>query len=290
VPISGWDLAALLTKAVTYAATLSAAGCVFFLAYSDGLLQNPERNRIRRLLGASLAAAAIASAATPLLLAASMSGDITGMFDTAFIGMLLRGGEGRAGGVRIAGLTLVLLAISRTRQFPAPALIGAILAATSFAWVGHIHALRPNIVPTLVLCLHLLAAAFWMGALAPLLAVTRSGNVAQIGRIASRFGKAALGAVGTIVAAGAILLWNLIGDATKFWSSDYGWMLAAKLVVVAALLSIAALNKLHLTPRLLKEDARAVDGLKRSIRAEMILGGLVLLITATFTTITGPPH
>jgi copper resistance protein D len=290
VPLTGWDVAALLAKAVTYAATLSAAGCVFFVAHSDGFLQNPERTRIRRVLGASLAAAAIASAATPLLLAASMSGDITGMFDSAFIGMLLRGGEGRAGGVRIAGLICIFLAISRTRHFQAPALVGAILAATSFAWVGHIHALRPNTLPTLALCLHLLGAAFWLGALAPLLAVTRSGNGAQIGRIASRFGKAALGVVGTLVAAGAILLWILIGDASKFWSSDYGWMLAGKLVVVAALLSIAALNKLYLTPRLLKGDARAVEALKRSIRAEMILGGLVLLITATFTTITGPPH
>ena len=37
-------------------------------------------------------------------------------------------------------------------------------------------------------------------------------------------------------------------------------MLAGKLVVVAALLSIAALNKLDLTPRFSKGDARAVEG------------------------------
>jgi copper resistance protein D len=290
VPISGWDLAALLTKAATYAATLSAAGCVFFMAYNDGLLQNPERIRIRRLLVASAAAAALASAATTLLLAASMSGDIAGMIDSTFIGLLLRGSEGRAGGIRIIGLTCVLLAISTTRRFQMLALLGAVLAATSFAWVGHIHALRPNILPTLALCLHLLGAAFWLGALAPLLAVTRSGNGAQTGLIAARFGRAALGVVGMLVAAAAILLWILIGDASRFWSSDYGWMLAGKLVVVAALLSIAALNKLHFTPRLLKGEVRALQDLARSIKVEMILGGLVLLITATFTTITGPPH
>jgi copper resistance protein D len=290
VPITGWDVAALLAKAATYAATLSAAGCVFFIAYSDDLLQNPERARIRRLLGASLAAAAILSAVTMLLLAASMSGDIAGMFDSTFIGMLLRGGEGPASGMRIAGLTCIFLARFTTRRFQAPALIGAILAATSFAWVGHIHALRPNTLPTLVLCLHLLGAAFWLGALPPLLVVTRSGNGAQIGPIVARFGNAALGVVATLIAAGAILLWTVIGDASTFWSSDYGWMLAGKLGVVTALVSVAALNKLNLTPRLLRGDARAVEGLKRSIKAEMILGVLVLLITATFTTITGPPH
>ena len=134
-PVSGWDIAALLAKAVTYAATLSAAGCVFFVAYSDDLLQNPERSRIRRLLGASLATAAIASAATTLLLAASMGGDLASMFDSTFLGMLLRAGQGRATGVRFAGLLCALSALSTTRRFQAPAIIGAILAATSFAWV-----------------------------------------------------------------------------------------------------------------------------------------------------------
>lgn len=290
MPLSGWDVAALLAKALTYGATLAAAGCVFFIAYSDGLLQDPERARIRRLLGGLLAASAIAGAATTLLLAASMSGDFAGMFDLTFIGMLLGGGEGRASGFRIAGLLLAIFAISTTRRFPAPAIIGAILAATSFAWVGHIHALWPNTLPTLVLCLHLLGAAFWLGALAPLLIVTRCGNDAQIGLIAARFGTAALGVVAVLIAAGATLLWTLIDDAAKFWRSDYGWMLAGKLVAVAVLLSIAAVNRLYLTPRLLRGDASAVGALKRSIRAEMVLAGVVLLITAAFTTITGPPH
>jgi copper resistance protein D len=289
-PVSAWDVAALLAKAVTYAATLSAAGSVFFVAYSDDLLQNPERSRIRRLLCASLAAAAIASAATTLLLAASMGGDFASMFDSSFIGMLLRGGQGRATGIRFAGLICALFALSTTRRFQAPAIIGAILAATSFAWLGHIHALRPNTLPTFVLCLHLLGGAFWLGALAPLLIVTRSGNAAQIGAIAARFGRAALGVVAALVAAGGTLLWLLIDDAAKFWSSDYGWMLAGKLATVAVLLSIAAFNKLNLTPGLLRGDVSAIGGLKRSITVEMVLGGTVLLITAAFTTITGPPH
>jgi putative copper export protein len=40
----------------------------------------------------------------------------------------------------------------------------------------------------------------------------------------------------------------------------------------------------------LRGDVSAVGSLKRSITAEMVLGGTVLLITAAFTTITGPPH
>ncbi|MGO9930485.1 MAG: hypothetical protein ACLPV8_01530, partial [Steroidobacteraceae bacterium] len=185
--MSGWDVAALLAKTLTYAATLCAAGCVFFLAYSHGVLRDPQRSRIRRLLGITLAAAALAGAAMILLLAASMSGDLSGMFDGSFIGMLLRGGEGRAGAIRIAGLALAVFALFTDRRFQAPAIVGAILASTSFAWLGHIHALRPNTLPTLLLCLHLLCAAFWLGALTPLLIVARGGPAAQIGLIAARF-------------------------------------------------------------------------------------------------------
>lgn len=281
MPLSGWDAAALLAKAATYAATLSAAGCVFFLAYSEDLLQNAECTRIRRLIGVSLAASAMASAATFLLL---------GMFDATLTGMLLRGGEGRASGIRMAGVALAAFAVFPRRRYRAPAIIGAIAAATSFAWVGHVHALRPNTLPALLLCLHLLCAAFWLGALAPLLLVARHGSGARIGLITARFGAAALRLVGVLVVAGATLLWIMISDAAKFWSSDYGRLLATKLVAVILLLSIAAMNKLYLTPRLLLGDAGAAGALRRSIKAEMVLGGLVLLITAAFTTITGPPH
>jgi putative copper resistance protein D len=281
VPLSGWDAAALFAKAATYAATLAAAGCVFFLAYSEDLLQNADCTRIRRLIGVSLAASAMASAATFLLL---------GMFDATLTGMLLRGGEGRASGIRMAGVALAAFAVFPRRSYRAPAIIGAIAAATSFAWVGHVHALRPNTLPALLLCLHLLCAAFWLGALAPLLLVARHGSGARIGLITARFGAAALRLVAVLVVAGATLLWIMISDAAKFWGSDYGRLLATKLVAVILLLSIAAMNKLYLTPRLLLGDAAAAAALRRSIKAEMVLGGLVLLITAAFTTITGPPH
>jgi putative copper export protein len=81
----------------------------------------------------------------------------------------------------------------------------------------------------------------------------------------------------------------LIGSAAPFWASDYGRMMAIKLLAVAALLSFAAWNKLVLTPRLLQRDARAAVQFRRSVLAEMAVGALILLITAGFTTLTGPP-
>jgi putative copper export protein len=80
----------------------------------------------------------------------------------------------------------------------------------------------------------------------------------------------------------------LLGSVAEMWSSDYGRMLSLKLLLVAALLSAAAVNKLRLTPRLAAGDAVAALHLRRSIGLEMMLGGSILLVTAAFTSLSGP--
>jgi len=288
--LSGWDAAAVCAKAITYAATFGAAGAIFFLAYCGSLLQEPQRSRIRRLIGTWVLASAVASCARILLTAATMSGDLAGMFDMTFTRMILGAGEGIATGVRMAGLALAALALRPSPRFQPLALVGAALASMSFAGIGHVHALWPSVAPSAFLCLHLLCAAFWLGALAPLLITARDRNESQIAAVAARFGQWALGVVTLLLGAGAILLWTLSGHAAPFWGSDYGRMMAIKLLMVAALLSIAALNKLYLTPGLLRGQVRAFVQFRRAVQAEMVLGALILLITATFTTVTGPPR
>ena len=240
--IGGWDIAAAFAKAVTYAATLGASGGIFFTVYCSALLRDNQRVIIRRLIGILAILGAAVSGLRILLLSGSMGGSLASMLDASFVSMILGGGEGRASGLRIAGLAFVSLAISRNPIFRAPAAAGAIIAATSFAWVGHAHALSPNIAPVLILCLHLLCAAFWLGALAPLWIIAAGGNETQIAAAAARFGKIALRVVALLLAAGASLLWMLIGDAGQFWRSDYGYMMLAKLLAVALILGLAAWN------------------------------------------------
>jgi copper resistance protein D len=288
--INGWDAAAVCAKAITYAATLGAAGAIFFLAYSGRLLHEPQRALIRRLTGTLLLLSAVASCVRVALGSASMRGDVAGMFDSGFAAMFLGAGEGRAIGARLAGSCLAAAAVlSVDRRILALAFIGALIASMSFAFVGHVHAL-PGAAPTLLLCLHLSCAAFWLGALAPLLIVARGGSHSQFAAIAVRFGKIALGLVALLLSAGTLLLWTLIQNAAPFWSSDYGHLMLLKLQSVAVLLGLAGFNRLYLTPRLLQARANAVHRFRRSIQAEMVLGMLILLLTAAFTTLTGPPH
>jgi putative copper export protein len=232
--------------------------------------------------------AVFAGAAQIMVSAGSMSGDAAGMLDGSLIHMVWHAGAGRANTIRAIGLVLATFGVLRGR----PSwwvFFGAVMAATSFAWTGHARSLHQNGLPMVLLSVHLLGAAFWLGALVPLLIVARNGDQSRIAATVVRFGAAAVVVVGGLLAAGAILLWMMLGDFTALWSSTYGRYVTLKLLLVAGLLCVAAINKLRLTPRLQNGDSRALRSLRTSIRLELLLGVLILAVTATFTTVSGPP-
>lgn len=286
--ITGWDIAVVIAKALSYAATLSAAGAVFFLAYSDSLLTSAQQARIRGWIPPLCLAAAAVSAVKVMLLAGSMSGSFQDMFDPSFNSMILRAGEGFCVAARVAGLCIAYAALLLKSRGRLPAAAGAALAAVSFAMSGHVHALPHSALPMALLMLHLLCAAFWLGALLPLYQAAADGDSAGCGALAARFGTLAAWLVAVLLAAGAALLWNLLDSVSSLWSSDYGRMVLVKILFVSALLGFAAFNKWHLTPGLLHGAPRAAAKLQRSIVVEMLLAAGILVITAAFTTLLGP--
>jgi copper resistance protein D len=288
VSLGAWDAAAIAVKAVTYGATLGAAGAVFFLRYTGSLIASTDRLRIRHLVLGLSSLSVLAGAGQIMVSAGSMSGGAAGMLDGSLVQMVWQAGAGRAYAIRVIGLLLAALGVWSDR-FSWSAFFGAMLAATSFAWIGHARSLNPDVFPVLLLGAHLMAAAFWLGALAPLLVVTRDGDQPRTAATVARFGAAAVFVVGGLIAAGVILLWMLLGDFTALWGSTYGRFVICKLAVVACLLCLAAFNKLRFTPRLRAGDARAVRSLRTSIRIELSLGLLILVVTAALTTVTGPP-
>ena len=286
--LSHWDAAAIVAKTLAYAGTLGAAGAVFFFFYNGALLAAAPRRMVRRLVWGLSVLGVAASAAQLPLTAGSMSGDAAGMWDASLIHMVWQAGAGRAGLIRAIGL--LFAAVGVLAQRPAPwALPGALLAATSFAWTGHAHALTPNGPPMMLLGVHLVGVAFWLGALAPLQAVARAGDLSCTAAAAARFSAAAVGVVAALIAAAATLLYLLLGGITEIWHSAYGRWITLKLIFVAGLLGVAAYNKWRLTPRLRAGDAGAGRSLCASIRLEMLLGILALAATATLTTLAGPP-
>ena len=287
MPFGLWDAAGIALKTLTYAATLGAAGAAFFICYCGTLVARADSLRIRRMVLSLAVLSVLAGAAQIMVSAASMSGKTAGMWDGSLLGMVWQAGAGRANVVRAMGLLLAMPAVFSERRWLA--VPGAALAATSFAWTGHARSLDPDVIPVLLLGIHLLGVAFWLGALTPLLIVARGGEPSRIAGAAARFGAVAVFVVCGLLAAGATLLWMLLGGIAALWESAYGRCVLVKLILAACLLGLAAFNKLRLTPRLQGGDARASVSLRTSIRLELLLGISILAVTATFTSLMGPP-
>ena len=283
-----WDLGAVIVKASLYAATLAAAGGVFFLYYCNADLEGPERRSLSRAVLMLIAASVLAGAARMLVTAGSMSGDAAGALDPDLVGMVWRAGEGQAFAVRAVGWLFAVPVLFYHRRPGATAIAGAAGAATSFCWTSHAHATGAGW-PVLLMSVHLVCAAFWIGALWPLLKLTRCGDARRIASAAHRFGRAAAGAVCALLVSGMLVLWKLLGTVPQLWESSYGRTACVKLSLVALLLACAAFNKLRLTPRLLAGDAAAARSLRLSISAELMLAALILTATAALTTLGGPP-
>jgi putative copper resistance protein D len=286
---NAWDIGTIIVKAVVYAATLGAAGGLFFLHYCRTQIPNLTRRHTRRLVAILILVALGCSLVRIPLLSASMSGEAAGMLDPNLAMMIWHSGEGHASAVRMVGMILAAFAVASSRQTGAVPILGAGIAATSFAWTGHVHALRPDWLPIVLIGVHLLGIAFWLGALPPLLMLTHDPDRAAMVASVRQFGTLAVIVVAVLVTAGAVLLWMLTGNLTQLWASAYGRALSVKIGLVALLLAVAAFNKLILTPRLSGGDPQAVSAFRRTLVIEMIAAAAILLGTATLTTLLEPP-
>ncbi len=161
------------------------------------------------------------------------------------------------------------------------------LALASLAWSGHAAAGEgPLALPRLgVDIVHLLAAVTWFGALVLFQWQLRPRGAPPSGAVRSliRFAGVGSGLVAAIVLTGIANLWFLtpLGTWADLLATGYGRVLAIKLALFAAMLALAASNRLVLVPALAKgNSARATRSLRLSIAAEFCAALLILLIVA----------
>lgn len=166
------------------------------------------------------------------------------------------------------------------------ALLAWALAALSYAASGHAANAPPRWLSTGAVFLHAAAAIYWTGALPPLLISLRGPDAAL--RL-QRFSTLAIGAVLLLFVSGLLTIKAQAGELPALFATDYGAVLGVKLAAVAALLALAALNRLRLTPALRAGKPGAKRALARSIGAEILLAALILALAASFR-LTPPPR
>jgi putative copper resistance protein D len=284
-PIDGWAIAAIIAKAVGYGAALLAMGGPLFV-----LVFRSSSNDVRQLAWKVAVIAALIGLAVLALRfgirAARISGmGLSGAVDPMMLGFVWDSPLGAAAIWRGAGELLVVALLIRGIVGLSAGLIGALLIAVSYTFVGHSLG-DPRWLLASLLTLHLLAAAFWIGALLPL---RHAVGQPEGARLLHRFGNVASLTVALLVVVGLIFAWLMTGSFSNLLLTAYGWTLLAKLGVVSGLMALAALNKWRFVPALASGTPVAVRHLRRSIQIEAIAVLLILMATATLTSITTPP-
>jgi putative copper export protein len=285
-----WIVAAVSVKALLYATALAASGGVLFLALFAAQLTQPERQRIVALVRTTAVAALCLTIARIMVLSGMLGGEIESLWDWSLIRVMLEGSEGEAGLARAAGLIAIAAFTFTTSVSQALAVFGAVLIAASFALTGHTGSIGPGVLPRFLVAGHVFAVAYWIGALVPLFTLATGPDPARVGSILKRFGDVAVVVIASLIAAGGVLLWLLLGSVEATVSSPYGRLVLVKLAFVAGLLALAAFNKVRLTPGVAAGDRTAVAALRWSIMCEIALAACILTVTATFTTVVGPPE
>lgn len=289
-----WASASAVNRALHLAGLLGLAGGMAFLLLFPG-----ERLADRRALAPCLNACAALAALTALLaiglqgalLADAPPGDL-------FAAKIWRLGFASTRGTAAffaLGAALSLMAALRCGArkeslalFLPLTLAGLALTLLSFVVSGHAATAQPRWLTAPALALHVAVAGLWLGSLLPLLRATEHPNKGSLPRIVA-FSRAMGWGLPLLAFCGVALCIVQLEGWVAFGASRYGAILTLKLLLVALLLTLAANNKLRLTPALGRGELGASARLAFAIRCEIGLGLAILAATALLSQ-TAPPR
>ncbi len=284
-----WGIYSILVKLMLYVGAIGATGLVLVWAIFRDLM-SPLGDRVRVQAALLAVLAIVASVVGFLLNGAALTGGAGGMVDPEMLGLLWQTPVGDVLIYRVAGAGLIILGVFIPVVGQWIALAGGLIALWSFAEIGHVPELEATGVRVLLL-LHLVGVAFWIGVLAPLRALARRPkHLASAATLGHRFGQAALVSVPALILAGLLMAWLLLGDLRALLSSAYGQTLLLKLALVGVILALAAANKTRFVPAMQAGDEKAAQHLARSIEIETAVILAVLAATATLTSILPLPN
>lgn len=274
------DALAALTRAVLYAGLLSGAGAAFAAVTLHG--SQSDADFLAKLMRRGALVTIVAGLFNALLLIFRLGGQ----FDQATLSAVFLSSVGAATCLQLVGAILLLASPGSDPLGQGTRLSNAALAMSSFGFSGH--GAADGFFAGVVACLHVSAAAWWIGSLWLLQHACAQSETGDIAILVRRFSGIAVKVIGGLVAAGVILILALIDFSNATWLSPYAQILAMKIGIVVLVLALASYNKFRLTPRLAQGDAAAISALRKMIRIELGFIGAILATTAILTTYFSP--
>jgi putative copper resistance protein D len=270
-----------LGRALAVGAVFVSFGTVLLSATLASGAQPFRLRALARLQWSALAAAPAALLLWGALVTAEMAQTNGFAATIAVMPAMLRGTEfGHVVLLRLALLASTAFALAAQWRVGAALFAGLAVALQA----AHLHALAMHPGASLLLAaevLHVLAAAGWVGALPALLILVAGAPPTQAAAVARRFSPLGIASVLALAGSAALQAWALIGSWAALFATPYGRVCLAKLILFAALVALAARNRLGLIPRLAAGQAKSAQGLARSISVAAVAGAVLLVLAST---------
>ena len=283
------SLLSIIAKLTLYMGALFASGIIIYLIFFETDKARYSFNS-SQMIGAFALIGLITAIANYALLSARLVGDIAGTFDSEMLVILWRAPVGTALLLRVTGFAVIIVGLCWRKVSKILMFIGCLVVIGSFTQASHVADIGSILSPILLL-VHLIGISMWVGILLPLYKL--SANPAQItvaADIAYSFGRFAVFFVPVLLIVGGWLAYQLVGSPTNLFTTSYGQTLIAKVVIVGGLLMLAAANKLKFAPALRAGDSTALQHLRYSVIAEIVLVFFILAVTATLTSAIALPE
>lgn len=289
--VGGWELALVAANWLVLLASAGAIGGAYVLALAR-YFQFAALTPLHAYLQKCAASGLLANILWLLLQVGAVNRNgVGGMLDRELAAIFLQSGVGDAWQTRMLGFIVLLLFTVKQSVATLPPwaqsvlhACAAVLLLAAFGATGHVSTL--GAFARIALLLHVLAVFLWIGALYPLLQLSRDEDLVKLQLLMRSFGQQAIGVVVVLLLAGLYLATQLLQAPLELLTTSYGRVLLLKIFGAYALLMLAATNKLLLVPRLASGGSAAA--LQKSIRMEWIVALLVLAVTSWMTTVVGP--
>lgn len=301
----------ILSRLLQFVAAIAIFGCGAFRLYGLGGDATTSANALATFDAwfwrvAIVGATVVLFSALSLMLGvtANMAGSAAAALDPDTIGKVLFGTSfGRAWCWHLVFAFLALgVCVAPGAGWRMPAiLVLALLLLVSLGWVGHaVEGQGPGrYIHQINQMVHLLAAGLWLGGLLPLAwllgrAWSPSGAAwIPVARdVVPRFSRVGYAAVALLAATGVFNTLLLVGSIHALVGTLYGRLLALKILLFLAMVSVALFNRFRLLPRLRRapQPSATIAALTRSVLCEQGLGLAVLAVVSVLGTLPPAIH
>jgi len=242
----------------------------------------PRENVARALFSMAAGLALVSGVFWFILVAGNMAGDWHAGFDRSTLRLVMLDTEfGHIALWRLAGLALLcVLCFGRVagRIVIIAGISGLVLAGLGLTSHAAAAEGAHSILRAGNDALHLLTAGFWVGGLAVLAALMAEGfrqpqELVAPFRLFSRFG---ILAVALLVVSGIVNAASILPISAVSPKNIYADLLALKITMALSMIGLAGVNRMQLVPALGHANDSVVHQLGRSVKAEIVLGLLIV--------------